>query len=177
MNAHIVVEGNIDKEILSKLLSDLSTKHTFSIAVGQSRDAARPIARKYLVAFGEPVALVFDTDTTDQDQVREQVQDLNDYFKWQSMRAPYELIPMVPMMEVVFFDQPKPLERHLGGRLDPNLKIAGHHAPKEILTNLLPKLHCTSLSQFIEHLSPGDIQELRKHPTIKKLRKFIEANL
>ena len=46
------------------------------------RDAARPMARKFLLQYGEPIALLLDSDTTDVERAQQQQRDLEDYLRY-----------------------------------------------------------------------------------------------
>lgn len=175
MTAHIVVEGPTDKKILSLLLDDLSSKHSFEIVVAGGRNAGRPIARKYLLRSAEPTAFVFDTETADPASVREQVRSLEDYFSWGNQGTPFKVVPMAPMLEVLFFEHPKAILRRLNSPLHESLLRAGHFAPKQMLTEILGQDQ-SALREFIQELTPEEVSDMRKDRAIDDLREFISAH-
>jgi hypothetical protein len=175
MKTHIIVEGRWDKEVLERLLADLPRSAERKIEAANGKDAARPIVRKHLLRVGEPTAFVFDTDTTDRSKVRDQIEAFEDYFRWGAPRARFEMFPMIPALEILFFDRPSTLERHMKKPLDVSMRKAGVHAPKQVLEDLLPALGAESLDDFVRSLTAADLNDLREQEIIKKLRRFVEG--
>lgn len=172
MKTHIIVDGRRDKELLERLLSDLPATVERRIEAAGSKDAARPLVRKHLLRAGEPTAFVFDTDTTDRMKVREQLHAFEHYFG--SPVVPFAMFPMVPALEVLFFERPATLERRLGKPLDRLVQRAGAHAPAQVLEEMLPELGASSVDAFLQSLSPAEVEDLRKVELIVKLHRFVE---
>jgi len=175
MKVHIIVEGVTDKELLEKLLSDLPSHLKPRIEAANGKDAARPFVRKCLLRGTEPTIFVFDTDTTNDSKILEQVRAYQHYFGWGSPRVPFEMFPMVPALEVVFFDRPSVLERRIGTTLEPSIKRAGAHAPKEVLEELLAVTDAPSLHRFYSSLTSEDVKDLCQQETIVRLRQALET--
>jgi hypothetical protein len=171
---HILVEGRQDKAVIEVLLEDLKPTAGFLVEAAWGKDAARPIARKYLVVQREPVAFVFDTDVVDRSLVDEQVRMLDHYFRWQSPGVPFELIPMVPAFEVLFFDHPAVLERYVGHPIDATTQVKGHYEPKGALHEVLQRPGL-SFDQFVGSLSDREKETLRADRRISHLRGFVKA--
>src|SRR5580700_3802347 len=153
MKTHIVVGGLRDGEVLEKLLSDLPSTAERRIVALDDKDGARPVARQIVLRVREPTAFVFDTDTTDRVRVRNEIQGLTDYFNFVPPRARFEMFPMVPAFEILFFERPATLERRMGGPLDAITRRAGKHAPKEVLEEILPSLGAASLDELFRSLT------------------------
>lgn len=170
---HIFVESPFDKQLLDRLLEDLPTPHQFLVHASNGRDAARPVARKYLLVYREPVVFVFDADNRDEAYVRRQQRDYEDYLRWGGHGIPFKVVQFVPELAVIFFEQPGPLERLLGHALDVQSKVAGRFAPMEILRDFCSELTMRSPSDLVTRLSENDLRDLRSGKTIADLRDFV----
>lgn len=171
---HIVVEGQTDAMLLEILLEDVKTK--FDIVVAHGRDAARPIARKILTKLQEPTALVFDADTTDLYYVEEELLSLKDYFSWRAFEIGLLLVPLIPTIEVIFFDRPKMLENRLQHTLKFEVEVAAKIAPKQILDRLIKELGYADPVSFIKSIDKSEARDLAKQKDIASLRRFIKGN-
>ncbi len=174
MNTHILVEGESEAVLLEQLLADLKSSHTYRITCVGGRDAVRPLARKFLLQYGEPTALVLDADTSDRDRVRQQQRDLDDYLGWAARDVPYTIQQFVPEMEVIFFDRRSALKRILGHDIPETTMLAGKRAPKEILADLLKERNVSDRKGLMSSLSIPILRDLRQHPIVKQLRDFTE---
>ncbi len=168
---HIVVEGAFDADLIHKLLVDC--KGRFSIVVAHGKNAARPIARKILLQRREPTALIVDADTTEPQEVRQQVRELHDYFGAAADKVGLTVIAMVPEMEVIFFDRPTALANHAGRPLDPALVAAGRVAPKAVLDQVLRNSPDHDRTGFIGRLTGAELVDLASHPQVQELRRFV----
>jgi len=172
MMTHVVVEGQSDALLLELLLHDL--KASFDIVIANGRDAARPIARKILVTLREPTALVFDADTTTEYQVEEQLLSLKDYFSWRAFEVGFIIVPLVPTIEVIFFDRPKTLQQRLLRTLDFEVAVAAKIAPRRILERLINELGYADLFSFVKSINKAEARDLARQVDIKRLRGFIK---
>jgi len=171
MTTTVYVEGDTDKSLLEILLEDLRQTRNFNIIACGSRDAARPIARKQLIGTHQPVALVVDADTTDVHRAQSDTRDLLDYLHWGAGSTPFAVMQFVPEIESVFFDCPETLRSLVGHTVDDSWLSVGKNAPKVVLQSLTK--HPNS-EHWISKLNLSDIDLLRKHPVVAKLREFLE---
>lgn len=170
MKMWIFVEGTTDQSLLARLLEDLDPESPFEIVVAGGRNAARPLARQQLMTRHEPVVLVIDADTTDEEHARSQRNDLNDYLDWGAGSIPFKVVQFVPEIEVVFFHDPSVLRSLVGSDVDPRVAEAGAQAPRRILEILAPG---RTRDELIAALGPDEIERLREHPIIADLRGFL----
>jgi len=174
MNIHILVEGESDRQIIEQMLADLRQTHSFKVTKCGGRDAARPIARKILIQYGEPIALLLDSDTTDTERAHQQERDLEDYLRWATRDIPFTVQQFVPEIEVIFFERPKALKRICGRGLHEKTILIGKRAPREILKDILKEKHIPGTDGILSMLTDADLSDLRQHPVIKVLREFTE---
>ena len=173
---HVIVEGSDDRLLVNALLEDLRGACRFELEAAGGKDAGRPLARKYLLVSGEPVAFVFDADVTDARLVDRQVQDLQSYFDWNGLGARILLTPMVPVIEVLFFKRPEVLARVLGTNISSATELAGRHAPKTVLNELMKDSQVRTFDRLVESLAPGDLRQLRRIEEVQRLRSFVEEH-
>jgi hypothetical protein len=172
MNVWIYVEGPVDQKLLEQLLADLRPGASFKVLAAGGRDAARPMARRKLLTAQEPVVLVVDADTTDDQKARTQLRDIEEYLAWGSAATPHKVSQFVPEMEAVFFDSPAVLKRLIGEDVSEQATAAGKFAPKKVLAMLA---HDASASSLIDRLEPTELDALRKHPVVAELRRFVAS--
>ena len=176
MNIHILVEGESDQRIIEQLLADLRQTHTFKITKCGGRDAARPIARKILIQYGEPIALLVDSDTTDAERARQQKRDLEEYLRWGTCDIPFTVQQFVLEIEVIFFDHLQALKRIFRRNLHEKTILIGKKAPRKMLEDLLKEKHIPGTDGMLSMLSDTDLGDLWQHPIIKELREFTEQH-
>lgn len=176
MTVVVMVEGTNDHDIVSRVLEDLQPTHPVKIVVANDKNAGRPIARKILLESSTVrLAFVYDSDTHKKSIVDEEKLILESYFGWSSDESKYLVQPMVPEMEVVFFDAPAVVESIVGFELEPAERVAGRYAPKPILLELLKKAKIENLGRFIARLDQKELSELRTLPEFKRLRDFVSG--
>lgn len=78
MERFIVVEGKLDAVLIDKLMSP-EEADVVGIAIAGGKAAALPLANSLAVAQGVPVALVIDANTINEDLIREQEIDFQDF--------------------------------------------------------------------------------------------------
>lgn len=164
----VFVEGAADQKLLERLLADLAPTYPFRIIRANGRDAARPLARKHLLTRREPVVLVLDAETMDEQRVAQQQRDLEDYMRWGGMQMPYAVLQFVPEAEVVFFENPGVLQRLLDRTLPLEVVEAGRSAPRKMLGSL-----DQSTLRLLNQLRDEDLNELRENEVVKTIRDFI----
>ena len=175
MTVHVLVEGELDRLLLERLLSDLHGKARFKVQATRGRDAGRPLARKCLMIHGEPAAFVMDSDTRDERRVQQQQQDLESYLAWGGHGVAFKVLQFVPEIEVIFFDDQRFLERVLGRALQESVGIAGHAAPREMLQSLCSSVGIDRRALIPTRLEAEDLARFRRHAAVSELRDFIAA--
>lgn len=109
----IIVEGHIDKIILSRFLpKDVRDRVEFGVANGST--SALSLARSILSANVRPVVLVMDSDTTDDRLIAERREMIEYSLREASSGCRYKLVLAIPTIEVLLVQD----ERMLGGLTD-----------------------------------------------------------
>lgn len=164
----VFVEGVSEQKLLERLLADLVPAYRFKVIRANGRDAARPLARKHLLTRREPVVLVLDAGTTDEQRVAQQQRDLEDYMRWGGIQMPYAVLQFVPEAEVVFFENPVVLQRLVDRQLPLEVVEAGRSAPRKMLGSL-----DQSTLRLLNQLRDEDLNALRNNEVVKTIRGFI----
>ncbi|MCC7422268.1 MAG: hypothetical protein IT428_18475 [Planctomycetaceae bacterium] len=173
MKTLLVVEGETDRAVLSRLLEDLRSPFPYDFYVAHGRDAGRPVARRLLMLPCR-VGFIYDADTTDMADVNDEKRALISYFGW-TARADNVLVqPFVPELEEIFFYDPIIIRSILGRDLLPEQFEAAKVAPKTILVSLLRARGIGSVAEFACQMASETVDMLRKHPSVQAIRAFVE---
>lgn len=171
--AYIIVEGATDAAILKKLLPANLLKDV-DIMVGGGAYGARSLAFSLLAKRQQPVALVLDADTNDEQLIRERM----DFSRWSlqqgSVNTPFEVFIAKPTIEAVFFQDRSLLEtvtQHKFTELE--WKLAKLQ-PQEILANE-PGGKLQAVQRLLDSLNNESIEILRQHPLIQSLTTFLSS--
>lgn len=172
----VVTEGPFHERLLTLLLSDLADAYEVGVIEGGSRDGARPLARQLMILQRHAVVYAIDADTVDRDRASEQQRTLEWYFGLPANEQLARVVQFIPSVEVILFERPRVLERLLGRKPEPAVMVAGEIAPRAVLDRMLPELGGENLMRRIEELTAHDLRELRSHPAIAAIRRFVKEN-
>lgn len=171
--AYVVTEGQADADLLRRVLADALVEDV-EFVVGRGRSAAESLARSILAVKQTPVALIIDTNTTDQRSIDEQVDFLRYYLDQGSGCDAFEVIPAVPEIEVVLFHNQSLVERITNQQFNEREWEMAKRHPKESLTTALadPPTH---VRNALAELTEEDLAALRQHPLVLKLSAFLSS--
>jgi hypothetical protein len=173
--AYVVTEGDTDAKILRRLLPE-ELIHDVKFAVAGGRSAAESLARSLRIAKQVPVALVFDTDTTDEQSISEQREFLDDYLDYGSGSAPFEVFPAVPEIEAVFFEDRTLVERATNREFSDLEWRLAKGQPKQLLRDALPD-SADPAELVLDGVDEGSLESLRRHPLLQGLGEFLSSVL
>lgn len=171
--AYVIIEEERDIEILKKLLPGNLIKQT---AFTQSDSGAVSVASTLLWERKKPLALVVDTNTRNASAIHERIDTLRFLLRPAATGVPFKVVPAIPEIEAVFFEDRNFVERITGRKFsDLEWKFA-KLSPKEALTTFLgesKQLH----KKILSRMTKDDIRALQKHSLIVELSEFLEAAL
>lgn len=104
MTHYIVVEGPRDDELLRSIIPD-DLLEDVRIVVAGGKNSALPLANSIAVAKQAAVALVVDADTENEDRLREEELDFQDFVSELPVDKPPVLFLGVPNLETSVHDQ------------------------------------------------------------------------
>lgn len=164
----VVAEELLDAVLLSRVIQRaLSVRPRFFTGDGQI--ALASLARNILVHDGGPVFVVIDAETMNGDTAAEARAMTRMALGHVSSDDAFEVYAFVPQLEVVFFEAPEVLRRHLG--LNEVELEMGRFSPEHALNVLLARSG-RNRESFIRELDDHDLDALLAGP---QLSRFIGA--
>ena len=166
----VVAEELLDVVLLNRVIQRaLSIKARFFTGDGQI--ALVSLARNILVHDGGPVFVVLDAETTNGDMAAEACALTRMALGYVSLEDAFDVCAFLPQLEVVFFDAPGVLRRHLGAQVHELELELGRFSPAQTLNGLLARSG-RDLESFIRELDDCDLDALLAGP---QLSRFISA--
>jgi hypothetical protein len=138
MTACVVTEGQFDSELIKSLLKARKLKHA-RVFTASGSSSAQALARSLVGVKQLPVALILDADEHDPSRVEERRRYLENMLGTTAPRTEWELILLVPEMEMVFFQIPGMLEVLGLPNPTPVERERAKHQPKKVLDELISK--------------------------------------
>lgn len=171
MAVHVVVEGESDRELFLRILRDPTVVQEVQFHVARGKHEARPWARRIQRERHEPVLLVVDADTDDENKAREEEREYTAYLGYSSGGVPYHVAVLVPEAEVLLFKVPGLVPR-LVGSVSPELLEVARSAPRKAI-DVLFKRTGTSLRELFTKLTEEDLEQIRSLPEVARAREFL----
>jgi hypothetical protein len=174
MKTYIVVEGQSDADILRIALPP-STLHHTHLVVGGSTSSGVSLARSLISDRGEPLLLVMDADTVNQEAIIEQAQALRELLGAVAINTPYDVILAIPELEVVFFQDLEVLAQVLQLSLDHEVAINSVYEPRKTLHALCMRSprQIDDQGQFLQLLDDTARARIAQHPILQKIKDFV----
>jgi hypothetical protein len=172
---YVVVEGETDAAILSRVLADQLHSGEVEIKVGQGRSSAVSLARTMLVSRREALtALVLDADSTDRERVGEMEAELEGSLADVSRRERFGLFLLVPSIEACLFQDVDGLEDFFGSDFSSEEVVQSRYDPKSVIQTKLDergeKYKGPTIQAILDRV---DIQQLRNAAGIQDLLLFV----
>ena len=168
--AYIVVEGEADKAFLERLLEPRLLQDVL-IVVAEARYGILSLARSLLATRRKPVAVLMDTDSVDDDRVREERASIAELLSIVAGNVPTHVVTPVPTLEAFFFASPELLERFFGSAISSDLIVLGKRDPRGVLDlSAQQKNKPWQVKDITDILNSHDIQRIRETSDLKALR-------
>jgi hypothetical protein len=174
-SAYVVTESERDAEILKSLLPKEVVKSTIFVA-GSGSYSAHSSARSLLIAKRRPVALVMNTNTTDEMTIQEQADFLREWVGKASGGVPFKVLLAVPEMEAVLTETPSLLASLTANGFSQMELDLAKLQPKQFLLRVLGEERVAKLATgFIKKLDTRILSEIRRHPLLNQLQNFLTS--
>jgi hypothetical protein len=174
MRPKIIVEGRTDAEFLKRML-EASGEDAEVIAAG-GRSSALSYARSLLAHGARPIALVLDSETTQESAERDQQRVVSDLLRITAPPTAFKVFFATPELETVFFFDTSALVDLIGLAPSGEVLVEARYSPKHALeTWLATGDKPADRSWLINHLTPDASRKLAKHRLIKDLLAFIRS--
>ncbi|MEW6125786.1 MAG: hypothetical protein AB1757_01875 [Acidobacteriota bacterium] len=174
--AYIITEGSFDAELLKKLLPKNKTRD-IEFVVGSGRYSAQSLARTLLANRQIPVALVLDADTTNEKNIQEQKDFLEELLRQAASDTKFEVFLVEPEMEALLVETPSIIEKLTKKHFSKmELRLAKLH-PRKFLADALEESNQTGGKrlQLVKDLDEQAIKALRRHPLVTSLNSFLSS--
>jgi len=157
----LVVEGKCDVALLRRYLPPMHKTHLRFFAAGGGMSLAT-VARNLLVMEPGDVLVVMDGDSLNRSRVEDDRCMMLAALRSMSDDSRFDVFAFVPAHEILFFEAPQVLQRHLDlSVLTPALLDRGLYDPIGTLETLLKGTGYT-LASWPATLTPADGDDLRK---------------
>jgi hypothetical protein len=170
--AYLVAEGELDIKLLQRLLPAEIVAQTEFVAAGGAY-AARSMAGTLLAERMRPVALVVDSDTQDEQSVREKRETIVSLLRQASASTPFEVFMAVPSVEAVLFQDQSILKNVVESILPETEWQPAQSSPHQFM-EIVHRLNKKQLlSESLENLKTEQFQILRQNPLLTELGHFL----
>jgi len=174
MKVYVVVEGETEAYLLRAVLPNELLSHLDIVRTGGGSNLVS-VARSLLVTRRRPLAVLVDTDSTDERIVREKKQSTEELLKAVSAGVPTKVILLIPEVEILLFDAPGLLANVFGHQLPNEVLILARNNPKEALSQLIKgQKELRSIHQLLDRLTDEGIEALRSTGPIRELMEFLK---
>jgi hypothetical protein len=175
MITYILCKGDFDAQLLKTVLPENSLTDIGVVAAGGVY-AMKSLARSLIVRRRVPVLIVFDADSAVPELVELRRNDIEEIVGFVAGKTPFKVVPAVPEMDIIFFQDVSLLSRLLGYIPPQDILDLAVFQPKQALEQLLSQSEIIQdRSQIIDRLAKEDIEILRSSSVMQEIVHFLES--
>jgi hypothetical protein len=180
MIAYIVCEGDFDAQLLKtvlpvNLLTDVKIVDVKVVAGGRVY-ALKSLAMSLIVSRRVPVLIVIDSDSAVPELVEHRRNDIEEIVGMVAGKIPFKVVPAVPEMENIFFQDTSLLSRLLGYVPPQDILDRALIQPKKALEELISQSDkLQDVSQIFDRLTDEDIELLRSSSVMQEIVNFLQS--
>ena len=177
MTIYIVVKDRFQVAALKRILPStrlLDIRILYGGPGGYRGNAISMAERVRSETGGEPVILLIDAQTVDEESIADQDGDIG-YFA-RSLGPPIrsELVFAVPEVEVVLFHDPEVLEGLLGIEISAEERVEARFIPRKVLARLIERSgRFADATEMVEAMDDEGARRLAAHPLVQQLERLI----
>ncbi len=176
MKNYIITEGSFDKKFLEKILPQNVLSNT-KLVEGMGYSSAISLAKSIFLNGNARVLLVLDSDTTDENEIKEKGNYIKNTFNLISSDSEYKLFYLVPEIEALFFVDKNFIEKTFAIQMNEREFELSKSNPKSSLKKLSKNVdYYKTIDNCLNILSNDIIQKMQKTPVIDEMIKYA-ANL
>jgi hypothetical protein len=175
MITYIICKGSFDAQLLKTVLpANLLTD--VGVVAGGGVSAVKSLARSLVVRRRVPVIIVFDADSAVPELVEQRLKDIEEIVGMVAGQTPFKVVPAVPEMEIIFFQDVSLLSRLLGCIPQQDILDRAVIQPKQALEELIARSEIIhDRSQIIDRLANEDIEILRSSSVMQEIVHFLQS--
>ena len=175
MITYIVCESDFDAQLLKTVLPSNLLIDIGVVAAGKVY-AIKSLAMSLVVRRRVPVIIVFDADSVVQELVEQRRNDIEEIVVFVAGKIPVKVVPAVPQIEIIFFQDVSLLSRLLGFTPSKDILDLAVSQPREALEQLISESELIQdSSQIIEQLTNEDIEILRSSSVMQEIVQCLES--
>jgi hypothetical protein len=169
---HVLVDSNLVAMLLLKLLNDEQNAGLIELRASAPSSSLYGAARTFLGIKNEPVAVVLDAKSTDEDAVERVRETAEEVIGDAGGAAPLRVLVAVPAVEALFFQRPDAVKRAFQNAGESLIEI-GKVSPANALKRLDPAGEAAASHKLMKELNAEDVAALRAQSPVKDLLAFL----
>lgn len=175
MIAYIVCESDFDAQLIKTLLP-ANLLADVGVVAGGKVYAIKSLARSLIVRRRVPVLIVFDADSAVPELVELRRNDIEEIVGFVAGKTPFKVVPAVPEMEIIFFQDVSVFSRLLGYIPHQDILDRAVIQPKQALEELIARSELIhDRSQIIDRLTNKDIEILQLSSIMQEIVHFLQS--
>ncbi|NJR21931.1 MAG: hypothetical protein HC786_07050 [Richelia sp. CSU_2_1] len=175
MKVYIICEGDFDAQLLKTVLPE-NLLTDVGVVVGGKIYNIKSLAMSLIVSRRVPVLIVFDVGSSVPELVEFRRQDIEEVVLWVAGKTPVKIVPAIPEIETIFFQDVSLLERLLGYTPPQNLLDRAVFLPKKVLEELIARSNIIQdISEILDRLTEEDIEILRSAAIMQEIIQFLQS--
>lgn len=175
MITYIICEGSFDAQLLKTVLPANLLTDVGVVAAGRV-SGVESLARSLVVRRRVPVVIVVDADSVVPELVELRRKDIQEIVEIVSINTPVKVVPAVPEIEIIFFQDVTVLSRLLGYILPKDILDMAIYQPRKALEQLLSQSEIIhDRSEIIDRLTNEDIEILRSSSVMQEIAHFLQS--
>ncbi|MEB3311886.1 MAG: hypothetical protein VKJ02_16800 [Snowella sp.] len=177
MIAYIVCEGSAELRLLQRILPRELLKDIEIVAAG-GLFAIKSLARSLVVRRQVPVAIIFNTNSVDPDLIQERISSIEEIVKSVSIGTPVKVIPAVPAIEIIFFEDIGLLSwllKYGPSQTQELMNLAKSQPDKAVRKFRNTAQRYDENNELFNQLTDDDLEVIRQVPFIKETIYFLQS--
>jgi hypothetical protein len=173
MITYILCEGAFDAQLLKTVLPE-NLLTDVGVVVGGKVYNIKSLAMSLIVRRRVPVLIVFDADSVVSELVELRRNDIEEIVGFVAGKISFKVVPAVPEMDIIFFQDVSLLSRLLGYIPPKDILDMAVYQPRKALEQLLSRsdlIH--DRSEVIDRLTNEDIEILRSSSVMQEIAHFL----
>lgn len=173
MKSYVVTEGPYDVELLRRIIAGRIKKPPEILAAGV-RSSVVALATSLLIDRCGPVALVMDSNTHNENSVREQKIICYELMKRFAIDISFRVFFAQPSLEVILLETPELIGQVFEQKFSEDRLMAATIHPGQSLARMTEESRFGTTAQLVQDLDPEQLDMLTEHPLMRSLLQFLE---
>lgn len=175
MITYILCEGDFDAQLLKTVLPE-NLLTDVGVVVGGKVYNIKSLAMSLIVRRRVPVIIVFDVGSAVPELVELYRNDIEEIVGFVAGKTPFKVVPAVPEIEIIFFQNISLLARLLGYIPHQDMLDRAVIQPKQALEELIARSELIhERSEIIDRLTNQDIEILRSSSVMQEIAHFLQS--